>query len=116
MATWPTTALIARVGWVESCENNIERSDFEVGPPKQVRRTTRRLITQKFTVLFASVGDYLSFLDWSNAQAGGWFDFPDHVSASTVQARIVSGSEGEASFDDSNMERWQMDLSVEFYR
>lgn len=94
MAAFPSYAKLVLEGFSIERESALDRTEMEVGPPKQPVRRTRVMVTRKVTYALDTKADYLNFLTWFNTtinRGSAWFDWVDPQDAATKKARIVNG-------------------------
>jgi hypothetical protein len=114
MSAWPEYAKVLLDGYTEERESALSRTEMESGPPKQARVRSRVLITRQVTVGFATVEEYLDFLDWYRDELGegaAWFEFFDTVRNATVPARFAEG--GLSAQAEQQLETWKIPVKLE---
>ena len=90
----PNYAKVLFSGYQEQRESALLRSDMESGPPKQAKVRSTVMKTRTCNIYIEGLSNYLAFQSWfanDLSEGAAWFNYPDPVSGSTVQARFVNG-------------------------
>lgn len=122
MPAWPVYASIMRADFGIERESALIRSNMESGPPKQTRVKSRVMATMAIRAGIKGKTNYEAFLTWwrdTLNYGADWFDLPDPVAGTTIQARIVGGQLGRAvpvggRPADANT-RWEIPMTLEYW-
>lgn len=115
MATLPSYVRILYDGYIEQKETAILRTDFESGPPRQARVKSRTMKTRTVKLFIETKANFLLFETWfaEELQQGAlFFNMPDPVSGSTIEARFVGGTYSAQPMSPA-MNLWQIESQIE---
>ncbi|MCE5182351.1 MAG: hypothetical protein LLG15_11165 [Betaproteobacteria bacterium] len=115
LPSFPSYAVLLFDGFSEKPEPNIDRTEMESGPPKQMPKSSRAMETRHVKYRINSRAEFLSFKDWHRVdlkQGSAWFSWADPLDLVTKKARIVGGKiEPKALRHD--LEKWDVDFDLE---
>lgn len=96
MEAFPTYGQWLMDGFGEQPSSAVIRTQMESGPPKQVQRYSRVMVSKPVSILFTAT-EYASFKTWVSTQISGgadWFSIDDPVDGVNKQMRMVA-SQGQ---------------------
>lgn len=125
MPVFPDYIDINLQGYSEEYTPNLIVSDFEAGPSKQRRRTTKVLKLITFTGYVCSRANYKAFITWWReeiSQGSDWFCFNDPCAtdeaSSPTRARMnnfnIKGNPVQVQ-TNSDLQRWEIDFEIEVW-
>lgn len=109
------TALLLFDGFTGKPQSAVRRSEMESGPPKQLQKFARVLVTRPARVLITSKADYNAFQTWfadETDRGAAWFDFTDPIDGTVKSGRIVDG-ELDPLPQRKDLERWEVAMRIE---
>jgi hypothetical protein len=117
MAALPSYVCILAEGFGVTKESALMRTEMDSGPPKQAKVKSRVMVTQSVTFLLNTRADYQAFETWyadDIAYGADWFDYPDPISQTTVQARFKNGGYKSSPLSP-NMDQWKVMVEIEYW-
>ena len=125
MPVFPDYIEINLQNYSEEYEPNLFVSDFEAGPSKQRRRTTKTVKTITFTGSVCTKANYKAFISWWKdeiRQGSDWFCFTDPCALAEEDAQVrarmnnfsIKGTPVQA-ISNTGLERWDIDFQIEVW-
>ena len=113
---WPITKTPQADSYSTAPVNAVRRTEMEVGPPKQQRYRDRRLL-QRTVVYFVTEAErnaFVTFVETEINRGADFFDWPDPITSTTRQARIVGGRYQDAPMNSWHS-HWRLQMQLETY-
>ena len=113
---WPDYAAVEADGYAVSDDTNVERTPFDDGLIRQVRRHASPLTVLSITALLADDAEYRRFRAWAAGGAHRWFAWTAPESGSVHQVRVRGGAGGieyTARVGPDGRRSWEAVLSLE---
>lgn len=117
MAALPSYVNILADGFGVTRESALMRTEMESGPPKQAKIKSKVMVTQAVNFLFHTRADYQSFETWyanDISYGSDWFDYPDPISQTTIQARFKNGGYKSSPLSPI-MDKWKITAEIEYW-
>ena len=115
-ATFPAYAKILGSNFSIVRDPGVTRTEFETGPPKQLKTKSRVMVTRSIQIGLDTYADYLAFVAWFRDdinRGGDWFLWTDPMSGQTKQCRFVNGLESEAPAIPGVFTSWTITAKME---
>jgi hypothetical protein len=115
MSTFPSYATILGEGYTQRRDSALQRTQMESGPPKQLKKVSRVMVTRSVTVLLSSQADFASFIDWYQDDlnyGADWFTWTDPLDHAAKSARIVSKLDVEEPVEAALL-NWKVQFMLE---
>lgn len=113
---WPDYAAVEADGYAVSDDSNVERTPFDDGLIRQVRRHASALTVLSITALLANDADYRRFRAWAAENAHRWFAWTAPESGTVHQVRVRGGAGGieyTARIGPDGRRSWEATLTLE---
>ena len=113
---WPSYAAVEADGYAVSDDTNVERTPFDDGLIRQVRRHSSALTVLSITALLADDAAYRRFRAWAAESAHRWFAWTAPESGSVHQVRVRGGAGGieyTARIGGDGRRTWEAALTLE---
>ena len=121
MTNFPTYIQIDLNGYGEQYIPNLYFSEFESGPSKRRRRSTKTQKIVSFTGFICGIEKYQQFVSWWRldiAQGSDWFAFTDPMDLVAKRARMLNDSLDAQPLQiatNEGLAKWQVNFEIEVY-